>query len=225
MNLKAAGRPYRQQARATAAEDRTERILTAALDLFLELPYEQVTLAAVADRAEVGLQTLIRRFRTKDGLVEAVNGWVVPAITAHRGPPRRLTPEDMAETVCSHYERWGALTERTIKQEDSSPALKAGAEGGRRAHRDWVAACYADVLEPLPEVDARGVLARLVTVTGVEAWLVLSRDCGLPPAEVRSSVAHLVVGAVPFDTAHRYTAHHNSAHHNSGPRISPEEHP
>ena len=220
MNMEQASRGYRQQARAAATEERTERILTAALDLFLELPYEQVTLAAVADRAGVGLQTLIRRVRTKDGLVEAVNGWVVPAIVAHRGPPRRLSAEDMAETVCSHYERWGAITERTIKQEDSSPALKAGAEGGRRAHREWVAACYAEELDPLPEADARGVLARLVTVTGVEAWLVLSRDCGLPPSEVRSSVAHLVLGALPFDTASEYTAHQNS-----GPHISPEEHP
>jgi AcrR family transcriptional regulator len=197
VKIESTGRPYRQQARAAAAEERTEKILTAALELFLELPYEQVTLAAVADRAGVGLQTLIRRVRTKDGLVEAVNGWIVPAITAHRGPARPFTPEDMAETVVSHYERWGAATERTIKQEDSSPALKASAEGGRRAHREWVAACYADVLGPLPQAEARGVLARLVTVTGVEAWLVLSRDCGLPPPEVRRSVAHLVRGALP----------------------------
>jgi AcrR family transcriptional regulator len=199
VNSGSATRGYRQQARAEAAAERTERILTAALDLFLELPYEQVTLAAVADRAGVGLQTLIRRVRTKDGLVEAVNGWIVPAIVAHRGPPRRFTPEEMAETVCSHYERWGAATERTIKQEDSSPALKASAEGGRRAHREWIAACYADEIQALPESEARGVLARLVTVTGVEAWLVLSRDCGLPPAEVRTSVAHLVLGALPLD--------------------------
>lgn len=197
MEVGTTSRGYRQQARATAAEERTDRILKAALDLFLELPYEQVTLAAVADRAGVGLQTLIRRVRTKDGLVEAVNGWIVPAITSHRGQPRSFTPEDMAETVCSHYERWGAATGRTIKQEDSSPALKASADSGRRAHRDWVAACSADVLEPLPEAEARAVLARLVTVTGVEAWLVLSRDCGLPPQEVRRSVAHLVVGALP----------------------------
>lgn len=210
-----AGRPYRQQARATAAQERTDRILTAALDLFLELPYEQVTLAAVADRAGVGLQTLIRRVRTKDGLVEAVNGWVVPAITAHRGPPRPFTPEEMAETVCSHYERWGTATERTIKQEDSSPALKAAAEGGRRAHREWVAACYADLLGTLPEPEARGVLARLVTVTGVEAWLVLSRDCGLPPHEVRDSVAHLVLGAVPTQSAPRP----------ADPAIRPQENP
>jgi AcrR family transcriptional regulator len=199
VNSGSATRGYRQQARAEAAAERTERILTAALDLFLELPYEQVTLAAVADRAGVGLQTLIRRVRTKDGLVEAVNGWIVPAIVAHRGPPRRFTPEEMAETVCSHYERWGAATERTIKQEDSSPALKASAEGGRRAHREWIAACYADEIQALPESEARGVLARLVTVTGVEAWLVLSRDCGLPPAEVRTSVARLVLGALPLD--------------------------
>jgi AcrR family transcriptional regulator len=203
MNSGSAARGYRQQARAEAAAERTERILTAALDLFLELPYEQVTLAAVADRAGVGLQTLIRRVRTKDGLVEAVNGWIVPAIVAHRGPPRPFTPEEMAETVCSHYERWGAATERTIKQEDSSPALKASAEGGRRAHREWIAACYADEIQALPEAEARGVLARLVTVTGVEAWLVLSRDCGLPPAEVRTSVAHLVLGALPLDPDRR----------------------
>ena len=41
-------RPYRQRRRAEAAEANTERILQAALDLFVERPWDQITLAAVA---------------------------------------------------------------------------------------------------------------------------------------------------------------------------------
>ncbi len=45
MKESTAPRPYRQRRRAEAAEANTERILQAALDLFVERPWDQITLA------------------------------------------------------------------------------------------------------------------------------------------------------------------------------------
>ena len=64
MKEQTATRPYTQRRRAEAAEANTERILQAALDLFEERPWGQITFAAVAERAGVGTQTVIRRFQT-----------------------------------------------------------------------------------------------------------------------------------------------------------------
>src|SRR5438874_3100195 len=105
--MKAAVRPYHQRTRAAGAEANTERILRAAHDLFLERPFDQVTLAAVAERAGVGLQTLIRRVGTKDGLARAVNAWIEPQVAADRGAPDSADPAQVAAAIARHYERWG----------------------------------------------------------------------------------------------------------------------
>ena len=45
--------------------------MEAAVAAFEAKPFDQITLAEVAERAGVGVQTLIRRVQTKDGLVRA----------------------------------------------------------------------------------------------------------------------------------------------------------
>src|SRR5215207_4522552 len=132
-----ATRPYRQQRRAAAAEANTERIMRAALELFRERPFEQITLAAVAERAGVGVQTVIRRVGSKDGLVRAAHEWIVPQVLADRGTPASADPDEVAAALERHYERWGDLSERTLKQEEASPAIAENAAAGRRGHRAW----------------------------------------------------------------------------------------
>ena len=53
-----APRSYVQRDRARATAANTERILEAALELFAEQPFEKITLALVAERAGVGVQTV-----------------------------------------------------------------------------------------------------------------------------------------------------------------------
>jgi len=186
-------RPYRQGRRAEAAEARTEAILEAALALFEAKPFDQITLAEVAERAGVGLQTVIRRVQTKDGLVHALNGWAVERIGEARGEPHSADPEIVTLALERQYERYGTVIDRTIRQEELSPALAEGARGGRRAHAAWVEAAFADAIA------ARGPLlrAQLIALCGVELWLVLRRDAGLGAGETREAVADLIRGVLP----------------------------
>src|SRR6476646_5369916 len=118
-------RAYHQTRRAAEAEANTERILRAAHDLFLERSFDQITLAAVAERAGVGVQTLIRRVGTKDGLARAVNAWVGPQVEADRGEAAATggDPAAVAAAIARHYERWGDSADRMLRQEHASPAL------------------------------------------------------------------------------------------------------
>ena len=59
-------RAYRMGARAEAAERTAERIQSAAIGLFRSRPFSEVTLQAIADKAEVTLQTVLRRFGSKE---------------------------------------------------------------------------------------------------------------------------------------------------------------
>jgi AcrR family transcriptional regulator len=190
-----ATRPYRQRRRAASAEANTERIMRASYELFMERPFEQITLAAVAERAGVGLQTVIRRVATKDGLARATNAWIVPQLD--RGEPDSADPRAVADAMCRHYERWGESTDRMLRQEEVSPALAEAAAAGRRAHREWIETAFAARLRPLPADERRRRVARLAAVCGVELWLVLRRDGGLSAAEARDAVADLIAASLP----------------------------
>ncbi len=189
-------RTYRQGRRAETTGANTERILRAAAELLVERSFEHVTLPAVAELAGVGLQTVIRRIGTKDGLVRAVNDWIVPQISATRGAPDDARPigDDLTavtDRLAQHYEQWGRITERTMHQQDASPALKESADAGRRAHREWIEAVFAADLDPLPPAARDDLASRLAAVCGVELWLVLRRDQNLSVAATRAAVADL----------------------------------
>ncbi|CUU53879.1 TetR family transcriptional regulator [Frankia sp. CcI49] len=189
-------RGYQQRQRSEAAAANTERILAAGAELFTRHPFDQVTLAMVAEHAEVGVQTVIRRFGTKDGLVRAISAWMAPQIEATRGIPDVSDPAVVAERLARHYERWGDVTDRAIRQQDASPALAEVAEAGRRAHRDWTATAFAAELEGLAPDRRHDLLGRLAAVCGVELWLVLRRDQAMSVEATRHAVADLIAACL-----------------------------
>src|SRR6185437_4741764 len=65
-------RGYRMVARADAAARTHQRIIDAALELYSEHDFEQVSLEDVAARADVTVRTVLRRFGGKEALLEAV---------------------------------------------------------------------------------------------------------------------------------------------------------
>jgi AcrR family transcriptional regulator len=180
-------RTYRQGRRAEAAQANTERIMAAAVELYVEKPFDQITLADVAERAGVGLQTLIRRVHTKDGLVQAVNEWMGGRIGDARGEPESSEPAMVAAALERQYETWGAFIDRTLRQEER---FAEGAAVGRRFHAEWVERAFAGALAASEEPDL--LRAQLIGVCGVELWLVLRRDAGLSAAQTRDAVARLI---------------------------------
>ena len=122
---------------------------------------------------------------------------MAPQISATRGEPDGGDPAAVADVLARHYERWGASTDRTLRQEDVSPALTEAAAAGRVAHREWVARVFAPQLAPLPKASRNDRLARLIGVCGVELWLVLRRDGGLSQGAARSAVADLIAATLP----------------------------
>src|SRR5690349_16526619 len=77
-------RGYVMTERARSTQATADRILDATIALFAELPYAQLTLRAVADRADVTVQTVIRRFGDKEGLTVAAAARSREHISAQR---------------------------------------------------------------------------------------------------------------------------------------------
>jgi AcrR family transcriptional regulator len=186
-----AKRAYVQGRRAEAARETGERILAAAMALFLESGVEP-TLDAVAARAEVAVQTVLRRYGSKEGLFAACLARGSSEVAAQRGA---ITPGDVPGAVrnlVAHYDEWGDRALRLLAMEDRGPAAAEVVASGRALHRDWVAMAFAPQLAACDARVRRRRLAQLVTVTDVYAWKLLHRDQGLSRADTRRALTELV---------------------------------
>ena len=167
-------RPYRMTARAKATERTRERILEATYQLWLEHPYDEVSMDAVADRAAVSRQTVHRHFGTKDDLVTAVTAWRAPREDAERSVP----VGDVAAAVRRIVERneeMGDANIRALEVEDRIAVVQHMLGQGRRAHRTWVETVFAPHLPD--QADARErIVDALYVALDVTVWKLLRRD-------------------------------------------------
>jgi hypothetical protein len=112
-------RPYRMRARAWAAEATARAITAAARALFAERAYDEVSLPAIADRAAVTVQTVLRRFGSKEELFAAA---------ARSTPWRRTGPQRTAGA-------W--LRRRVPRRRTRSPIVRSFHGAVARTGADW----------------------------------------------------------------------------------------
>lgn len=174
----AARRSYRMTARAKAAAATGERVLSAATEMFLTRPYDQVSLDDVAREAGVTVQTVLRRFGSKAGLVAAGAEVGIQRVRAERAGAPIGDLVGAVHNLIDHYEEWGARILRMLAQEENVPPLRKVTDAGRRLHRRWVERTFAPWLRGSRAARARR-LAQLVAVTDVYVWKLLRQDQGL----------------------------------------------
>src|SRR5689334_18048726 len=89
MNINtSAKRPYRQSARAQAAQETAERIVDAFALRRRDSWFDEIRLEDVARDAGVTVQTVIRRFGGKEGLLDAAKMQIGQEIMRTRVVPR-----------------------------------------------------------------------------------------------------------------------------------------
>ena len=179
-------------ARARAAEQTGTRILDAAEELFGELLYDQVSLKAVANRAGVTMQTVIRRFGSKEGLFAE---WAVRRSEEVRGRRDEAAPGAMAEAVrnlMESYEKWGRHQLNLLAQEQRTETIAVAVRSGRVYHHRWVKRVFAPWLEALTGTERDVRIAQLSAVTDVYMWKVLRDDLGLDDRQAEVAMGDLV---------------------------------
>lgn len=196
VDMKKAGpRPYRQTARAAAAAQTRRDILAAAVALWRERALDAITLADIAERAGVTVQTVLRRFGSKDGVVEACIEEGASGIPEARDEAPVGDVAGALDVLLDHYEADGDPTLRTLSLEDRLPAARRIAESGRRHHRAWCARVFGPFL-PDPEADGyEACLDAFVAATDLYLWKLLRRDLGRSADDTRRAV-EMLVGAL-----------------------------
>jgi AcrR family transcriptional regulator len=187
----AARRRYTMGARAAAAAVTHERILESATLEFLTRPYEQVSLEDVATRAGVTVQTVLRRFGSKEALVAAAAAAGLERVQAERDLAPIGNLVGAVHNLMDHYEEWGERVLRMLAQEEQVPPLRNVVDAGRTLHRRWVERTFAPWLRGARASRGRR-LAQLVAVTDVYVWKLLRRDQGLSRSATEQAVFEIV---------------------------------
>src|SRR5690349_1322156 len=167
-----ASRAYRQTARADAAAVTHRRIGDAFIAFMQERWLDEITLEEVARAAGVTVQTVIRRFGGKAGLIEAAAHQLGAEILDRRAVPPGAVDRAVAALI-GDYELTGDLLIRLLADEPRHPMLTPLLDHGRAGHRGWVADVFAPWLDSLPPEARERRLSALVVATDVYGWKLL----------------------------------------------------
>lgn len=184
-------RTYVQGARAKAAEATGRRIIDAFLARLMTHWFDEITLDCVAEDAGVTVQTVVRRFGGKEGLLAESAKTLAGRITMTRATPRGDI-EQLVKNLIADYEQTGDAIMRLLALEERHPALRACTDLGRRWHRGWVTEMVAEPLDALAAADRTRAIDALVAVTDVYTWKLLRRDMGRSIAATATTLAGLI---------------------------------
>lgn len=195
MNIVSPRRTYRQSARALAAEATAQRIIEAFDRQLRERWFDEIRLEDVAQGAGVTIQTVIRRFGGKEGLLDAMHDQLGTEIRQRREVEAGDATAAISAIV-EDYEQIGDLIIRTLAQEDRYPAVRKMTDAGRDMHRQWIAGAFNPWLEALDEEARRRATDALVVAGDIYVWKLVRRDMGRPVVEYRGLVESLCAAAL-----------------------------
>src|SRR5690348_7524289 len=148
--MKTLTRAYQQTVRAEQATAKGERMLEAAVALLeAATRVSDVTLDAVAARAGVTVRTILRRFGTRDALLQAAFHRMAQNIGTNRPLPAAGDVDAAVESLTAQYERFGEFILKILEQEHDLPVLSQLVTYGRSRHRAWLEQVFAPQLASL----------------------------------------------------------------------------
>lgn len=184
-------RPYDMGVRSKRVLETRTRILNAGQELFATQFLADFSLADVAKRADVTVQTLIRQFKSKDGLITAGLERVMATVEARREKAPVGDVKAVVQNLMRHYEVEGQLALQMLAQQHV-PYLRAAAAVGRTRHRQWVSFTLGPLLK-LPAGRAREQrLDELCAVTDVFVWKLFRIDWGRSELQTQKTIRDLV---------------------------------
>jgi AcrR family transcriptional regulator len=186
-------RPYKQVARAQGQQRTRAALLDAAVEEFTEGRWEQVSLQALAKRAKVTKQTLLRHFGSKDGLLMQALASSAAEMYQQRWSAPQGDIAGAVDNVLDHYEAWG---ERSLRVgawlESGPPTLASLSQMARQVHYEWVEFAFGPQLERLHGQARVRCRAALIALCDVHTWWLLSHDLGFERSEVRATLTNAI---------------------------------
>jgi AcrR family transcriptional regulator len=179
-------RSYTMGARAEAVAETRQRIVEALFELGRERMFPDISLDDVAAAAGVSVQTILRHFQSRAGLIEVTMDHAITAVTEERVAPVGDVDAAVA-VIVDHYEDRGQTALLMLAQESSDPQVAELTRRGRALHRTWVVDVFA------PFVGERDPLIDLLVVaTDVYTWKLLRLDRRFSRARTEQLIHRMV---------------------------------
>jgi AcrR family transcriptional regulator len=185
-------RVYRLGVRAETAAETARAILRATVELYGERFYDQVSLEDIAERAGVTVQTLVRRFGSKDELISAAADAARETIRSQRDETPVGDIAAAARALVDTYEAHGDRVLRMLAQEDRIPAFRLITDTGRAHQYAWVDRIFAPLLAKRSRRDRERLRAQIIAVCDLYVWKVLRRDLGMSADETQRAILQML---------------------------------
>ena len=190
-------RAYDMTKRSDAVAGTRRRIAEAALALFKERDYDDVSLNEIALAAGVSHQTVLNHCENKAGVLLAAGELFSEEI---RDLEADAIPGDVASvvhTTCVRYEVLGDANARWAAMATRAPEVADGLARGRLGFQAWLEEMLGDLMPDGDDPDERRrVLLGLHAALDVFAWKLLRRDLGLSQEQTEAQLTDLVLGVL-----------------------------
>ena len=191
------GRAYRMTVRADAAERTGERINDAMLRRFTEFPYDRIRLEDVAADAGVTVQTVVRRFGSKHGVLAATVERELTRLATERAAAMGSSPQATLHSLVRYYENHGALILKLYAEASQAPGVPELASRARAYHVSWCHEAFSEVLEQgLDNRTLQRRLAQVVAICDATTWRILRFDGQLSRQQTEQALMEMLLPLV-----------------------------
>ena len=192
-----APRAYHQQLRAQQTDANTERILTAGVTLIkTSRRLADITLDEIAQASGVTVRTILRRFGSRDGVLEAAFQPLKDEVQRLRVATPPGDVDAAIDSMLDQYEQIGDFNIRALEAEDQLTLAHRGLELGRRNHREWLESVFAPHLDGVRGREREARLVALYAATDIYLWKLLRRDLKRSREETHDTLCRLVRGVL-----------------------------
>jgi AcrR family transcriptional regulator len=182
---------YTMVTRADAMAGTRDRIVHAMLQLALERAYENITLAAIAQAADVSHQTVLNHFDSKEGVAAAAADLLARQTGEARAKARPGDMKGAISVLVGEYERIGDANARWAMSAERLGSLAPLLDNARAGHQAWLERILSESLPKAPAARRRTIHALHVS-TDVYTWKLLRRDLRLNRTETEAVMVDLV---------------------------------
>ena len=190
-------RAYRQELRARQTQATTDRVVRSAVALVKKSPKTaDITLDDISNESGVTVRTVLRRFGSRDGVLEAAFAAIKEEFRGYRRPTEPGDVDAAVRTLVEQYEQIGDVNIRALEQEHQLPLLHRTLTDARRGHREWLELIFAPQLQSLGPQQRERRLTALYAATDVYLWKLLRRDLKRDRRETEDAFLRLVHGVV-----------------------------
>lgn len=189
-------RAYDMTKRSDAVAGTRRRIAEAALALFKERDYDDVSLNEIARAAGVSHQTVLNHCENKAGVLLAAGELFSEEIRDLEADALPGDVTSVVHTTCVRYEVLGDANARWAAMATRAPEVADGLARGRLGFQAWLEEMLGDLMPDGDADERRRVLIGLHAALDVFTWKLLRRDLGLSQEQTKAQLTDLVLGVL-----------------------------